>query len=481
MTNEPHILIVDDDRRNREMLAEALRQGGFQVDLACCGEEVIERGGQCQYDAVFSDIKMPSMSGLELLAQFRTLTPETPVVLLTAFGSVQTAIEAMKQGAFDYITKPVNLDEVLLVAHRAVDHSRLVREHRHLQHAFSERPRAASLIGQSRKMVEIFKLVGKISHSRTAVLIQGETGTGKELIARAIHDNSPRAAQPFVAVNCSAIPDSLFESELFGHVKGSFTGAHAFRRGLLEEASGGTFFLDEVGDLSPSGQAKLLRALQEEQIRRVGSNELIPIDIRVIAASRRSLPQLVHSGRFREDLLYRLNTVALTMPPLRERPEDIPLLAEFFLARCSADMQMAPASLSGITMQALLRYTWPGNVRELEHVMERAVALSSHRLLSLDDLPPEIRSNGASPAEPAHGIPGTLSALQQEHVLKVLASTGGNKERAARLLGISRRTLYRFLDRYGFAKSPQPPEPTSVDSHFPCPISTDRDRAFPHT
>ena len=467
MADERHVLVVDDDQRNREMLAEALRQAHFQIDLACSGEEAIERGGQRQYDAVFSDIKMASVSGLDVLASFRAASPDTPVVLLTAFGSVDTAIQAMKQGAFDYITKPINLDEVVLVAQRAVYHCRLVREHRHLQNAFTEHPRATSLIGRSRKMVEIFKLVGKVARSRTAVLIHGESGTGKELIARAIHDNSARAARPFVAVNCSAIPDTLIESELFGHVKGSFTGAHAFRRGLLEESTGGTFFLDEVGDLSPSGQAKLLRVLQEGEIRRVGSNESIPLDLRVIAASRRNLPQLANSGRFREDLLYRLNTVTLTLPSLRERPEDIPLLAEFFLARYSGEQQAATASLSPDAMHALIRYPWPGNVRELEHVMERAVALATHSVLSVDDLPSEIRAGTSNQSDQMSGLPGTLSALQREHVLKVLESTGGNKERAARLLGISRRTLYRFLERYGSTKIPSPTEPTTFDSSMP--------------
>lgn len=467
MEAERFVLVVDDDQRNRELLAEALRQADFRVDLACSGEEAIERGGQRQYDAVFSDIKMASVSGLDVLDSFHATSPETPVVLLTAFGSVETAIQAMKQGAFDYITKPINLDEVVLVAQRAVDHSRLVREHRHLQKAFTEHPRAASLIGRSRKMVEIFKLVGKLARSRTAVLIHGESGTGKELIARAIHDNSTRAARSFVAVNCSAIPETLLESELFGHVKGSFTGAHAFRRGLLEDSSGGTFFLDEVGDLTPSGQAKLLRALQEGEIRRVGSNESIPLDLRVISASRRNLQQLVSAGQFREDLLYRLNTVTLTLPPLRERPEDIPLLAEFFLARYGGEQQTVASSLAPSAMQALMHYPWPGNVRELEHVIERAVALATHSVLSVDDLPSDLRRAGWNRADVTNGLPGTLSALQREHVLKVLNSTGGNKERAARLLGISRRTLYRFLDRYDLPHSRSHPESTSLDSNTP--------------
>lgn len=462
--NHAHcILIVDDDERNRNMLAEALRKADFQIDLAASGEEAIEKGGHREYDAVFTDIKMTSISGMEVLETFRTTAPDTPVVLMTAFGSVETAIRAMKEGAFDYITKPVNLDELVLVARRAVEHSRLIHDHRHLQHVFSERPRAASLIGQSRNMVEVFKIVGRVARSRTAVLIQGESGTGKELIARAIHDNSPRAARPFIAVNCSAIPDSLLESELFGHVKGSFTGAHAFRRGLLEESSGGTFFLDEVGDLSSAGQAKLLRVLQEGEIRRVGSNETVAVDLRVIAASRRDLHQLMNLGRFREDLLYRLNTVTITLPPLRERLDDIPLLADYFLSRYSAEKESTMTALSAGAKQALLRYAWPGNVRELEHVIERAVALGSHSILSLDDLPIEIRNHQHQLDDRVGGLPGTLNARQREHVLQVLQSTRGNKEKAARLLGISRRTLYRLLDRYRLTNIPSSCESTPFD------------------
>ncbi|MGC4096292.1 MAG: sigma-54 dependent transcriptional regulator [Nitrospira sp.] len=462
MNDLSSILIVDDDQRNREMLAEALTQAGFEVGIACDGVEAMSKATAVTYDAVVSDIRMTPVSGLDLLDSFHKAMPEMPIVLLTAFGSVDTAIQAMKQGAFDYIAKPVNLDELVLTMKRAVEHRHLIEDHRTLQRAFSERPRAASLMGQSKKMVEVFKLVGKVARSRTSILIQGESGTGKELIARAIHDNSLRATNRFVAINCSTIPDSLLESELFGHTKGSFTGANVMRRGLLEEASGGTFFLDEIGDLSSAGQAKLLRVLQEGEMRRIGSNESVQVDLRIIAASRRNLDELVETGRFREDLLYRMNTVTIALPPLRERPEDIPLLAEFFLARYGDQKEVPVTSFSTASMRALMEYSWPGNVRELEHVIERAVALATHAILSVDDLPPAILEKDRNTSN--HGLPGTLKALQREQVIKMLESAHGNKERTARLLGISRRTLYRLLDRYGLGKNGHASEADTSDA-----------------
>lgn len=452
MKTKTWILVVDDDRSHCEMLGEALTRAGFLVELAMNGEEALAKGGAHEYGAVFSDMRMGALSGMDVLAAFRKTAPDTPVVLLTAFGSVEMAIRAMKEGAFDYLSKPVNLDELVLMATRAVEHSQLVRKNRHLQRTLDERGRAATIIGHSRLMLEVFKVVGKVASSQAGVLIQGESGTGKELIARAIHDNGPRASQRFVAVNCSAIPDTLLESELFGHVKGAFTGAHFFRRGLLEEANGGTCFLDEVGDLSPSGQAKLLRVLQERDIRRVGSNEVIPLDIRVLSASRRPLKSLVKEGRFREDLFYRLNTVVIDMPSLREREEDIPILVEYFLARYGGNREPPVSTIAPKAMKTLLRYAWPGNVRELEHVIERAVTLASHTVLSVDDLPPEIRgapapsaSHGETPAQPESA---SLDERERAHVLAVLKTAKGNKSLAAQRLGISRWTLLRLLDRY---------------------------------
>ena len=454
------VLIVEDDVQNRALLYEALTLAGIEVELAGGGEEAFQKANEREYGAVISDIQMAPVSGMDLLQWFHANFPDTPVVLLTAFGSVETAIRAMKNGAFDYLTKPVNLQELIMVTRRAIDHYMLIRENRRLRTAFTERVRATEIVGQSRKMVEVFKTVGKVSTSRASILIFGESGTGKELIARAIHDNSPRASQPFIAINCSAIPDNLLESELFGHVKGAFTNADRFRRGLLEEASGGTFFLDEVGDLSSAGQGKLLRVLQEGEIRRVGSNATIKVDLRILAASRRNLQEMVRQGCFRDDLLYRLKTVSITLPPLRERTEDIPLFAELFLARYGIDKDVT--GFSDDAMEVLLRYAWPGNVRELEHVIEQAVTLTRHKMLLPDDLPSEVRHQAFSPVghksspsiESANSVTVRYKSanLTRDDVLAAYASTQGNKEQMARLLGVSRWAMYRLLDKYEIGK-----------------------------
>lgn len=444
------ILIVDDDQDNRELLAEALSLKGYAIVTASSGEEACQRAEEQEFHLVVSDIQMGAVSGIELLKWSRKQYPDTPIVLLTAFGSVETAIEAMKHGAFDYLTKPVNLEEMFVIVERALEHHRLVRENTMLKRAFDQRLRATSIVAQSRPMVEIFKLVGKAAPSKASVLIYGETGTGKELIARALHDNSPRASNPFVAINCAGVPDSLVESELFGYVKGAFTNALHSRRGLLEEANSGTVFLDEVSDLSPAGQAKLLRALQEGQIRRLGSNITVPVDIRLIAASQHNLDELVKLGTFREDLLYRLKTIIIEVPPLRERKDDIPLLAECFLSRYGTG-----SSVKGFTdraLQLLRQYDWPGNVRELEHVIERTITLAPHSVISDEDLPLELQRIGSSLTMDESVLAAArrkTASISVDQLLVAWKQASGNKLQAAEALGISRWALSRLLLKHG--------------------------------
>jgi two-component system, NtrC family, response regulator AtoC len=444
------ILIVDDDPENRELLAEALSLKGYSVVKASSSEEACQRAEEQEFRLVVSDIQMGAVSGIELLKWFRKQFADVPIVLLTAFGSVETAIEAMKHGAFDYLTKPVHLDEMYVIVERALEHHRLVRENKMLKRAFDQRVRATSIVAQSRPMVEIFKLVGKAAPSKASVLIYGETGTGKELIARALHDNSPRGSNPFMAINCASVPDTLLESELFGYVKGAFTNALHSRRGLLEEAGGGTLFLDEVSDLSLAGQAKLLRALQEGQIRRLGSNINVPVDLRVIAASQRDLDVLVKCGTFREDLFYRLKTITIEVPPLRERKEDIPLLAELFLSRYTAG-----SNVKGFTdraMQLLTDYHWPGNVRELEHVIERSITLAPHVVISDEDLPVEIQKIGTTMVGEDRSLAAArrkTASISADQLLVAWKRASGNKVQVAEALGISRWSLNRLLIKHG--------------------------------
>ena len=442
----PLLLIVDDDQVARELLAETLGREGYRVRVAGGGEEALALAGAEPFDMALVDLRMPGLDGLAVLKQLAMIQPDLPVVILTAFATIETAIAAVNAGAFDYLSKPFRMEEIKLVVRRTLDARRLARENLQYRQELGARYGFEGLIGQSHQMVEIYKLIARMAALDTTVLIEGETGTGKELVARAIHGASGRATRPFVVVDCAALPETLFESELFGHERGAFTGAFAARRGLLETSAGGTCFLDEIGELTAPLQAKLLRTLQERSIRRVGGNDEIPFDVRVVVATNRDLRKLVADGGFRDDLYYRLNVVTITMPPLRERASDIPLLAQHFLEIFARRSGRAIKRLAPESVALLAGYRWPGNVRELEHVIERAMALSSSETLLPDDFPPHLREErDRAPRLPADGM--TLEDVKRWYVNKVLEESGGNKLRAAELLGIDRRTLYRILER----------------------------------
>jgi two-component system, NtrC family, response regulator AtoC len=442
----PVLLVVDDDQVARELLAETLGREGYRVRGAGGGEEALRLAGAEPFDMALVDLRMPDVDGLAVLKQLAMIQPDLPVVILTAFATIETAIEAVNAGAFDYLSKPFRMEEIKIVVRRTLDARRLARENLQFRQELRARYGFEGLVGQSHQMVEIYKLIARMAALDTTVLIDGETGTGKELVARAIHGASARAARPFVVVDCAALPEALFESELFGHERGAFTGAFAARRGLLETSVGGTCFLDEIGELPAPLQAKLLRTLQEHSIRRVGGNDAIPVDVRVVVATNRDLRKLVADGGFRDDLYYRLNVVTITVPPLRERASDIPLLAQHFLEMFARRTGRAIKRLAPESVTLLSGYRWPGNVRELEHVIERAMALSSSETLLPDDFPPHLREErDHAPRLPADGM--TLEDVKRWYVNKVLEESGGNKLRAAELLGIDRRTLYRILER----------------------------------
>jgi DNA-binding NtrC family response regulator len=450
MTASHSLLVVDDDLAMREMLASLFREQGFAVEEAASADEALHHLGEAEFDVVLSDIKMPGRSGIELVGEARRLRPDTPVVLMTAFGSIDSAVEAMRSGAFDYITKPFEPDVVQLTVERALEHRALEEENLRLRRAVDRTSSLGDLIGTSPAMRDIFALVRKVAHSKASVLITGESGTGKEMVARAIHFHGPRARRAFVPINCTAIPEGLLESELFGHVRGAFTGAHATKRGLFEKAVGGTLFLDEIGDMGPGLQSKLLRVLQDREIRPVGGTQAVKVDVRIVAATNKDLGEEMESGRFREDLYYRLNVIPIEIPPLRERPEDIPALAEAFLRKHS---EGRPRVLGAAALERLLAQSWKGNARELENVIERALALSESAEITADDLP-----LAPAPGEAPEGAEQafvracarrrlTLREVEDLYTDEVLAATGGNKVHASRILGIDRKTLYRRAER----------------------------------
>jgi two-component system response regulator HydG len=449
------ILVVDNESSVRMTLTMLLKGQGHRVLEAAEGRAAIEKLREEPVSLIITDLKMAEVSGLDVLREAKVLRPEAGVILLTGHGTIESAVEAMRLGAFDYVTKPFESSELLHRVQNALTHHQLVSEVRLLRQQIREQCGFGTLVGRSVHMVRVAEMISRVAKTDTTILIEGESGTGKELVARAIHAESPRADRPFVAINCGALPETLLESELFGHVKGAFTGATATKKGLFEEADRGTLFLDEIGDTSAAIQIKLLRVLQEREIRRVGSNAPIRIDVRILAATHRSLEELVKEGRFREDLLYRLNVVTIPVPPLRERREDIPLLAAHFLEGAAKRLGKPAPTLSQEAMNLLLEYPWPGNVRQLENAIERAVLLATRETIFPGDFPPSLLRTGSAggPGGPASKLT-RLEDVEREHILATLEGLGWNQARAADVLGIGRNTLWRKLKEYGI----QPPD-----------------------
>jgi len=443
------VLVVEDDTAMGELLREALSDGGYDVEVAGGGHAGVHRIRQGGIDLVVSDVKMPDLDGLDMLREIKTVEPAPHVITITAFGSIDTAIRAVKLGAFDYITKPFEIDQLLLSVGKALSERALRSEVARLRDEVERSYGFDNIIGRSPVMQGIFGMVRRLAGSSASVLVTGDSGTGKELIARSLHFTSPRKNQPFVPINCAAIPDALLESELFGYKRGAFTDARTDRAGIFLEAEGGTIFLDEIAELSPALQAKLLRVLQDREIRPLGGSRAEKIDVRVIAATNRDLDARLANGTFREDLYYRLNVIHIHLPPLRERGEDILPLAEHFLTASAARAGKAIRGLSPAAKKALLGYHWPGNVRELENVVERAVALAGGDIIDMDDLPGMVRERKRADnlgSALARGM--TLEELEREYIERVVVAEGGNKTRAAQKLGLDRKTLYRKLEEY---------------------------------
>ncbi len=447
------MLVVDDEDPVREVIRMGLSQmGGFSVEVAKNGIEALEKIEADVFDLVLTDMMMPEMNGMELLKIIKGTRQDLPVIMMTAYGSIETAVESMKIGASDYITKPIDFNELLIHIKRVLKESKLIRENRLLRMEVRKRFEFSNIVGKSKKMQEVFSLIEKVAPSNSTVIIYGASGTGKELVSKAIHYNSPRASGPFITFNCGAIPETLVESELFGHTKGSFTGAIQAKKGLFEEANGGTVFLDEISTLSPSVQVKLLRVLQEKEVMRIGSTERIPIDVRMIAATNQNLETNMREGKFREDLFYRIHVFPIFLPELKDRKEDIPILAYHFLDTYSKENYKEIKGISKEAMGVLLEYDWPGNVRELENVIERAVVITDHEYLTPDDLPKNLRKGISYRLREIGEERRSLEEVKKEYIEEVLRETGGDKKLAAEILKVSPRTLYRFEKKNLFRK-----------------------------
>jgi two-component system, NtrC family, response regulator len=451
VSDKGRVVVIDDEVNAAAALETLLREDGYEAakaNDARSGLVLIER---LEPDVVLTDLRMPDMDGLELLARIKELRPETMVILMTAYGTVKTAVRAMKLGAEDYLGKPLDVEELEVVLQRTIERKRLLEEARVLRERVRQKYRLENLVGESPEMLAAFKTIRQVAPSSSSVLLLGESGTGKELFAQALHQNSSRKEKPFIKVACAALPETLLESELFGHEKGSFTGALYTRAGRFEMAAGGTLFLDEIGDISPGVQIKLLRFLEEREFERVGGNRTFKVDVRIVAATHRDLPRKMQDGSFREDLYYRLNVIEIRIPPLRERPGDIPLLAHHFLRKYAEANRSEVQGISDEAMALLLRHAWPGNVRELENAMERAVVLASEQILTPAHLPTLRRLEASSPAGGGNGakIPGsTLADIEREAILRTLEAVGGSTSRAASVLDVSTRKIQYKLKEY---------------------------------
>jgi DNA-binding NtrC family response regulator len=446
----PTVLIIDDESGIVDTLRILLKTEGFAAHVAFGGKQGLDQIAALRPSIVISDIRMPAVDGLEVLAAARAQDPDVPVILMTAQASLQSAIQAVNEGAFHYIQKPFRNDELISIVRRAAEHRQLKTENRALKREIKRRDKVGKPIGTNRGWLDILHVAETVAQTDSTVLLQGESGTGKGIVARYIHELSKRSANAFVSINCGALPESLLESELFGHVKGSFTGAVKDKTGMFAASEGGTFFLDEIGETTPATQVKLLRVLQHREVIPVGATEPIPIDTRIIAATNRDLDQEIARGNFRSDLFYRLNVIAIEIPPLRQRREDIPMLAEWFLQEIGRLRGEQPKTLSPEAAEQLRSYSWPGNVRELENAIERAVILATGGTISPTALPDRIRQQKSEPllAERVASNP-SLEAIERAYIMWVLGSEGGNKSRAAETLGIDPSTLYRKLTRFG--------------------------------
>ena len=455
--NDGTILVIEDDAPQLRALTGFLKRQGFNVLWSSSGTGGIRTAREQPIDLVLTDYKMPDKDGLDVLREIKGINPEIDVILMTAFGNVEIAVQAMKEGAFDYLTKPIDLDELEMIITKALERKQLVSENRELRRQLEEKYRFGEIISGSAEMEEVINTAGRAARSRATVLVRGESGTGKELVARAIHYTSPRKDGPFVPVNCAALSENLLESELFGHEKGAFTGADRQRKGRFEQANGGTLFIDEIGDIPVGTQVKLLRALQEREFQRVGGNETIGVDVRVIAATNRDMEKMVERGDFREDLFYRLNVISVTIPPLRDRRGDIPPLISHFTSRYAIENDKDIEGISKEAMDILMKYDYPGNVRELENAMERAVVMTRGTVITTEDLPIHIRI-ARSERDSAYGIEGRslpemVENLERHLIADALAETDSNQSKAAEALGIGERNLRYKLKKYGMKKS----------------------------